>query len=118
MPVMGDDIQELVDLDATADRILGLLDVSDTVLLLATVSLAGSRTKCHSCRSFTHQSRWPAFGHMAGFLRSVSPRVLRLCRIFHAQPADPAHILGRDTLQLAQRVTELNPTVVDLVALH
>jgi hypothetical protein len=34
MPVMGDEIQELVDLDATADRILGLLDVSDTVLLL------------------------------------------------------------------------------------
>ena len=31
---MGDEIQELVDLDATADRILGLLDVSDTVLLL------------------------------------------------------------------------------------
>jgi hypothetical protein len=34
MPVMGDEIQELVDLDATADRILGLLDVSDTVHLL------------------------------------------------------------------------------------
>ena len=38
---MGDEIQELVDLDATADRldatadrILGLLDASDTVLLL------------------------------------------------------------------------------------
>ena len=31
---MGDEIQELVDLDATAYRILGLLDVSDTVLLL------------------------------------------------------------------------------------
>jgi hypothetical protein len=66
---MGDEIQELVDLDATADRILGLLDVSDTVHLL-----------CHGVLSRQSNEMSLMWLRMTAFRHSTSSQQLRQAR--------------------------------------